>query len=162
MSLLNWLPLHYWWGEPAAIYHPPLRSKGNTEPRRPPAPKYKQACKPPPLTLHVGRAVCLTCGGPDGPDENGGHRHDQAAESSQKWEDLGVRGRGGRQDSLEVHLPGDPSQHLQHRRRKNTQHWSHNLVVQFLIKGRRQILKFTCQTTVASVLINKGERLLFS
>ena len=55
----------------------------------------------------------LTCGGPDGSDENGGHSHDEAAESSQEGQDLGVGGGGGRQDSLEIHLPGYSSQHLQ-------------------------------------------------
>lgn len=56
----------------------------------------------------------LTCGGPDGPDENGGHGHDEAPESGQEGEDLGVVGRGGGQDSLEIHLPGYSSKHLQH------------------------------------------------
>lgn len=56
----------------------------------------------------------LTCGGPDGPDEDGGHSHDEAPESSQEGEDLGVGSRGGRQDSLEIDLPGYSSKHLQY------------------------------------------------
>lgn len=121
--LLNGLLLHYGWGEPAAIYWAlsDLRATWS-HPEQPPN-TYTQM-QPTPPTTHTSthtHTVCtdassdessLTCGSPNGSDENGGHSHDEAPKSSQEREDLCVGGWGGRQDSLKIHLPRYTSKHL--------------------------------------------------
>ena len=81
----------------------------------------------------------LTCGGTDGADEDGGHSHDEAAEGGQEGQDLGVGSGGGRQHSLEIHLPGDSSKHLQHiQRRVNDRHIQTRIQVGFTHGAQNQ------------------------
>lgn len=69
--------------------------------------------------------MCVTCGGSYSPNQDGRHGHDQTAESSQEGEDLSVAGRGGGENPLEIHLPRDPTQHLDtHRNAVKTRHLS--------------------------------------